>query len=588
MKEEKVTRRGEAKAILDFWMTEPGARGRAQNALAAIADHMLAKEMIDRQEADLLLGADVGYIRAAAELCAALDRNHEAEDISRSLYWVAASLGDGGSRERLMQVLAQESASPDPRRGPAYLNHLVVRWMNLAAQKDSSGDSSGDFGQDPEGQARVEEMLEDLLESREEDAPTDRGARRSKRTRRLSRREDGTPIVTIESRGKSLSYIDTDYDLPPEGEIHRDLDSVKRELARRNRRARRREGLGDAAGREGVRSFARVADEAAGSGRRSAPAQESLTGLLEDSEEEGSRPGAVVCSAIGDPDGRDGKEIAQRYSRIIGRRLPFRGDVVDPLCFRQEFLGTFPWAESLARYLSGQLSLLRSAGNEVLHFSPLLLVGPPGSGKTRMLEWMSQRIDAEYQTVACGGVSDSGGLGAFSRGWAGARPSAPVQAMATHECANPILILDELDKGSRLGAQNGSLMATLISMLQGGGWYYDACLLASVNIRHVSFLATANDISSLPDPLRDRFVIFQVPKPGEEHFDSILKGIRSKEAERLGVTEELLPWLMPQDIDWLRSAFIRSDFSIRSLEQAYRLILGERANEEMERALRPN
>lgn len=84
-------------------------------------------------------------------------------------------------------------------------------------------------------------------------------------------------------------------------------------------------------------------------------------------------------------------------------------------------------------------------------------------------------------------------------------PSGAFQAMAEFACANPLLILDELEKGSTLHAQNGSLWATLISMLQSRGEIYDSCLMANIQIGPITFLATANDVSGLPPALRDRF-----------------------------------------------------------------------------------
>src|SRR5690606_8510041 len=125
----------------------------------------------------------------------------------------------------------------------------------------------------------------------------------------------------------------------------------------------------------------------------------------------------------GDSQSREGAEMAQRYQTIIDRPLPCHGQLNHVSEFLKDFRDTFPWAGSFARFIGGQLHLLQRSGNSVLTLPPLLLVGPPGSGKTRMLEWLSEKLETRWQTIACGGVADSGGLGAVTRGWSSSRAS---------------------------------------------------------------------------------------------------------------------------------------------------------------------
>jgi len=300
--------------------------------------------------------------------------------------------------------------------------------------------------------------------------------------------------------------------------------------------------------------------------------------------------GTVVVERIGDPLSREGRDIAKRFQHLIGFPQPFKGFLPDPGALSRDFLGCFPWATGLARYMRGQFALLRSAGHTRLRLPPLLLVGPSGCGKTTMLEWLASYCEFASVTMPIGGTHDSAGLSAVSRGWQTGQPSAPVMAISEHGCANPVLILDELDKGvSDLAGRNGSTMGALLAMLQPpADGYRDSYLLAPVDLSNVSFMATANSLAPLSDPIRSRFIIQPVPAPTEEHFDVILGEVIENEAGKLGIRSELLPWVMADDRRWLRTAFVKSGCNIRRLEQAYRILAGDRAAEEESAMCRPN
>lgn len=193
-------------------------------------------------------------------------------------------------------------------------------------------------------------------------------------------------------------------------------------------------------------------------------------------------------------------------------------------------------------------------------------------------------------TIPVGGTSDSAGLAAVARGWITTQVSAPVQLMADHHCCNPALILDEIDKGvSDISNRNGSVMGVLLSILQPPAeGYRDACLMANVDISQITYLASANSLAPLTDTFRKRFIVQPVPAPSPDHFDVILPGVIENEATRLGVRPEMLPWVSQEDRAWLKTAFVGSGCSIRQLEQAYRVLSGERAAEDAMAMLRPH
>ena len=300
--------------------------------------------------------------------------------------------------------------------------------------------------------------------------------------------------------------------------------------------------------------------------------------------------GAVVAPRLGDPDSVPGKELAKRYHGLVGRMLPFRGEMPDPAWLETRFAAKYPWAEGLGRYVRGQLSLVASAGGGHVRLPPLLLVGPRGCGKTTMLEDLAAWCGLPALTVSVGGTHDSAGIAAIPRGWVTAQVCAPLQFINDTQCPNPAVILDELEKGvPEEAGRNGSVTAALLSMLQPpAGGYRDPCLLAEVDLGWVSWMASANSLAPLPPHLRDRFLIHRVPAPSPEHFEGILGGVFANEARRLRMQPEFLPHLGRDERAWLKAAFVRSGCSIRQLEQANRIVMGERASEEASLMLRPH
>jgi ATPase family associated with various cellular activities (AAA) len=310
----------------------------------------------------------------------------------------------------------------------------------------------------------------------------------------------------------------------------------------------------------------------------------SLIGL-DDEEETAPEPqdGVIVVSRVGDANSNVGADISRRVSHILARKLPFSGQMPHAAVFAQEFKQKFPWASGLARYLQGQLAQAQINGSRRLVVRPLLLVGPPGCGKTTMAEWITRRLGLYSVTIPVGGTSDSAGLVAVSRSWATAQPSAPLGAFMEGCVANPALILDEIDKTTpEAGARNGSVSAALLSLMSpSDGGYRDAWLQANIDVSYISWLATANSLSAIPAHLQDRFIIQPVPAPKEEHFDVILSGVSERYASKMQIDQRFLPFLSKTDISWLKKAFLDGG-SIRSLDTAFSLLSGERAIHEAE------
>lgn len=152
----------------------------------------------------------------------------------------------------------------------------------------------------------------------------------------------------------------------------------------------------------------------------------------------------------------------------------------------------------------GLKELLHSRGLEDNKGAILCFVGPPGIGKTSLANSISNALKRELVRIALGGLEDVNELRGHRRTYIGAMPGRIVQGLIEAKSMNPVVVLDEIDKVAR--SYKGDPTAVLLEILdpEQNSKFRDYYLNFHIDLSKIIFIATANDASAIPAPLRDR------------------------------------------------------------------------------------
>ncbi len=147
---------------------------------------------------------------------------------------------------------------------------------------------------------------------------------------------------------------------------------------------------------------------------------------------------------------------------------------------------------------------------------PLLLCGGPGTGKTRLVSEVARLMGLPYAEIPLAGSPDAMKITGLSRYWRAAGCGLVARTFCDHGHANPIFILDEIDKAGH--SEHGRPHDAILQLLEDrtASAFRDEFLLAPIDASHASFLATANSIDAIPEPLLSRFIVIEVPELSHE------------------------------------------------------------------------
>lgn len=213
-----------------------------------------------------------------------------------------------------------------------------------------------------------------------------------------------------------------------------------------------------------------------------------------------------------------------------------------------------------------------------IQVSPMILVSPPGCGKTRLVRRFAEMLNVGIVRFDASNASDSVGFGGTPRGWTGSVPSLPARAILQHKSPSILISIDEIEKCAT-GHQNGNFLSTLTPYLERetSSALRDVSLDAVMDLSWVTYVATANTDTGLPSQIRDRFRVIRMPTPTLEHLPALVRNVLAEKAHDDGLDPAWAETLEDDELNLVGAAWQKHRFSIRALQKIVSAVIDTRA-----------
>jgi hypothetical protein len=190
-----------------------------------------------------------------------------------------------------------------------------------------------------------------------------------------------------------------------------------------------------------------------------------------------------------------------------------------------------PWLSTPLTYL-WRAAVYNVVQRSEFWMPPTILVGPPGCGKTHIAEQIGALSGCTALRIDMSSVNATFSLTGSEFTWASSDAGRPIEHIAESGAANPVILLDELEKRG-VGGSGGDAATALLPLLQPNtaAAFQSPYLGAQIDLSRISWIISVNDVERLPKPLIDRTQILYCAAPTGEHLRQLVMGILGKGAD---------------------------------------------------------
>ena len=232
----------------------------------------------------------------------------------------------------------------------------------------------------------------------------------------------------------------------------------------------------------------------------------------------------IVRDAFPPARDRDDLQVIKRYERL---RQPMALACLPTVAqldhCRAALLAEFAWADHVIHAVFDELRAQKLLGVQRLSFSPVLLTGPAGCGKTRLARRLGEVLELPTYTLSLAGATDAMGILGTSRGWSSAQPSPLLRPLLSGR-ATTLVILDEVDKPANLTGNSPSVEAALLPLLEPeeARRWRDGCLQVECDLTCLLWVMTCNSTTWLSSAFTSRVRIHELRRPTSDELRGVI------------------------------------------------------------------